>query len=296
MSAQNNNSRFVRTQPEVKKAFSGAATATPPSTPLAQVVVKHPKSLVLENERIPTSTLKLSLQKKVTDYNLIVCRCLLEAREITDIDSFEDFRQNVRSFVGDQTIRMNTHAFGKQLVTATTRAPQFFVSHFPFYTNGPIQGTTNFPIREAEMQAFFDQVFVHELHVELKLNQVQTLWVAASNAQANHILYQGSENTAQSTTLTTAFYDGLCSGRKVWATPLFLSAASSNEKAPSMKLTIPSPYSFSRDSKGWYGTSSGTGDFARIHYTSDTATSADTDIIGSVLAVHDCSFRIRYGG
>lgn len=295
MFGQNSSSRFVRTQPEAKKSGGLAVTtATPPSTPLA--IAKSAKEDRKHNERSASLNLKLQLPKKIADYAAIVNRCLADAREISDMDAFEALTQSVRSFVGDQIIRMRCHAFGKQLVTATTRAPQFFVSHFPFYTNGPIQGTTNFPIREAEMQAFFDQVFVHDFHVELRLNIIHTPYVSSDTVQPNHVLYQGSENTAQSTTLSTAFYDGLCSGRKVWSTPLFLSGVATNPKVASMNLTVPSPYSFSKDSKGWYGTASGTGDFARINYTSDTALDTDTDIIGSILATFDCSFRIRYGG
>ena len=296
MFGRNDNSRFVRNQPEVKKSGGLAVTtATPPSTPLA-VAAKQDQGDQKCDARSTLLSLKLQIPKKVTDYNSVVARCLEDIRQIDDVELFENFRNSVRNFVGDQPIQMRVHAFGKQLVTATTRAPQFFVSHYPFFTNGPIQGTTNFPIREAEISAFFDQVFCKVFHVELRLNVVQTNWVSSSTVQANHVLYQGNESTAQSTTLTTAFYDGLCSGRHDWKTPVYLSSAASNVSAPSLRLSVPSPYKYSRDSKGWYATNGSTSDFTRINYTSDTALSADTDVIGSVYATFDCEFRIRFGG
>jgi hypothetical protein len=297
MSAQTFTSRSVRPQLVERKQSGYAATAATPAS--VHSTRGQPLSIDTEDDDrkvIALSLLKLKIPKKVPDYQSVIKSCLAESRNYTDMDSFEMFRNQVRDFIGDQQMKFRLHAFGKQLVTPTTRAPQFFVSIFPFFTDGPIQGTTDFPVREPEFQVFFDHVFVHEFHVELKLNLVHTNYIGASNSQPNHVLYQGSETTAQSTTLTTAFAEGLCSGRKVWACPTIYSAASVVEKTPSMNLTVPNPYKFSKSSKGWIQTASTTTDFARIWYTSDTALSADTDIIGSVLATFDCTFAIRISG
>jgi hypothetical protein len=173
----------------------------------------------------------------------------------------------------------------KLVVTNTTHLPQFRVSSNPAQGLLTGKGDTGVPALWAYAQLIWNCFYVKRLRVEV-ISNPSTMASAVGDLYIG-LLYEGAAADTQSTTLATAFAAGTSSrNKKYWRA----GAGSTTQQRNGFFLDWKNPFPLKSDSSGWQLTPT-TSEIGVIQFTTNIATTADSDCYGYALCTWECMLK-----